>query len=263
MLYEEAVQAVDEDLDFFVRVYHRRRGKPFRRLREDFCGTALLASRWVRRSVHHRAWGIDLDPETLAWGNRHHLAYLGAARRRLRLIQGNVLTTRTPLADVVVAFNFSCFVFKERKVLLKYFKRVRDSLADSGMFFLDVFGGKDSMGHKTDRRKVGKHTREDGLRLPRFTYLWQQEQFNAIDHHIRCHIHFRFADGSRIQRAFSYDWRLWTLPELQDLLGEAGFRAVHVYLHGWTKDGESDEVYRRRTFFENELAWVGYIVALK
>jgi hypothetical protein len=28
-----------------------------------------------------------------------------------------------------------------------------------------------------------------------------------------CHIHFDFEDGSRLERAFSYDWRLWSLPE--------------------------------------------------
>jgi len=32
-----------------------------------------------------------------------------------------------------------------------------------------------------------------------------------------------------LDRAFSYYWRMWTLPELQELLQEAGFVKVTVY----------------------------------
>jgi len=56
---------------------------------------------------------------------------------------------------------------------------------------------------------------------------------------------------------------LWTLPEIQELLIEAGFQSAEVYLHGWNKDGESDETYRRRKTYENSLGWVAYIVGIK
>ena len=35
---------------------------------------------------------------------------------------------------------------------------------------------------------------------------------------VTLHIHFEFPDGSRIERAFGYHWRLWQIPELHDLL---------------------------------------------
>ena len=57
LLYTAAVQSVDADLDFFLRVYKRKRGEPFKTLREDFCGTAALACEWVRRRFINRGAG--------------------------------------------------------------------------------------------------------------------------------------------------------------------------------------------------------------
>ena len=72
-----------------------------------------------------------------------------------------------------------------------------------------------------------------------------------------------YLDGTRLRRAFSYDWRFWTLPELRELLEEAGFSSVEVYVEGWDEDDEEgDGVYRRRTFFENQEGWVANIVGL-
>ena len=39
--------------------------------------------------------------------------------------------------DVTVAFNFSYFVFHERKTLVEYFSRARASLGDEGLFVID------------------------------------------------------------------------------------------------------------------------------
>ena len=264
VLYEEAVQAVDYDLDFFDRIFMRYRGRPLRLLREDFCGTAALASGWVSRDKKNEAWGVDLHGPTLDWGRKHHLAYLSEAeKKRVHLIQDNVLTAKAPPTEVSVAFNFSYWIFKERDLLRAYFEKVRKDLKPDGILFLDAFGGQEAMGHKKDRRKIPKSARRDGQKIPKYTYVWDQARFNTITHDITCHIHFRFADGSRLDKAFSYHWRLWTLPEIRELLLEAGYKDVHVYLHGWDKDGDSDDVYRRRTFYPNESAWVGYIVALK
>lgn len=264
LLYEEAVQEVDFDISFFERTYKKYRGRPFHRLREDFCGTGALAASFVAKNRKNRAWGVDFHKPTLAWGLRHHISYLDpAVQKQVHLVEGNVLTAETPAADVTVAFNFSYWVFKTREQVLSYFRKVHRDLAPDGIFFCDAFGGQHAMGHKKDRRKISKVTRPDGLKLPKYTYIWDQERFNAITHEIKCHIHFRFADGSRLDKAFTYDWRLWTLPELRELLSEAGFSQVEVYLHGWEDDGESDEVYRRRTFYKNELSWVGYLAALK
>jgi len=51
LLYTAAVQSVDVDLDFFQRIFRRKRGRPIRTLREDFCGTAALACGMSSRRV--------------------------------------------------------------------------------------------------------------------------------------------------------------------------------------------------------------------
>ena len=33
-----------------------------------------------------------------------------------------------------------------------------------------------------------------------------------------------------LRRAFQYHWRLWTIPELHEMLLAAGFNHVHVWL---------------------------------
>ena len=53
-----------------------------------------------------------------------------------------------------------------------------------------------------------------------------------------CHIHFKFKDGSRIKKAFSYDWRLWTLPEIREVMEEAGFSNTRVYWEDEDEEGE-------------------------
>ncbi len=50
----------------------------------------------------------------------------------------------------------------------------------------------------------------------------------ARDAETLCHIDFKFEDGSVQKRAFSYDWRLWILPEIREVLAEAGFRRSTV-----------------------------------
>ena len=79
-----------------------------------------------------------------------------------------------------------------------------------------------------------------------------------------CYIHFRFPDGSRMNRAFSYHWRLWTLPELRELLLEAGFRSATVYWEGTDpKTGEGDGIYSPATVGDADPGWVCYLVAEK
>jgi hypothetical protein len=78
------------------------------------------------------------------------------------------------------------------------------------------------------------------------------------------HIHFRFPDGSELRKAFTYDWRLWTLAEIQETLIEAGFVRPAVYWEGTVKKtGEGDGVFRRKTVGEACGGWIAYIVAEK
>ena len=108
-----------------------------------------------------------------------------------------------------------------------------ETLTEDGIFFLDAFGGYEAF------REMEESTEFDN-----FTYVWDQHRYNPVNGDIKCLIHFTFPDGSKIKRAFSYDWRLWTLPELQELLKEAGFERVLVYWEGTDeKTGEGNGEY--------------------
>ena len=48
-LYQHSVQNPEYEIQFMRRVYRKTRGRLPMRLREDFCGTAILACEWARR----------------------------------------------------------------------------------------------------------------------------------------------------------------------------------------------------------------------
>lgn len=250
-LYELSVQDVEQEAEFLEETFLELRGRRPRALREDFCGTANAACRWVAVNRRHKAMAVDIDPAVLASGRKRHVeALTPGARRRLQLIEGDVRTVRTPPADIVCAFNFSYWYFRDRAVMLRYFRAVRRALVSDGLFFLDVFGGADAF------RECKEKTKHAG-----FSYVWEQKSYDPVTGEYICHIHFRFPDGSRLRRAFTYHWRLWTLPELQDLLAEAGFSRSHVYWQGTDEDGEANGEFESVQSAENDPAWIAYIVA--
>lgn len=253
-LYEAAVQDPEGDVKRVQRMFRRRFGRPPRLLREDFCGTAAMACEWVRGHRENRAWGIDIDPEPLAWSRRHHLPGLRDHQlRRLELLQGDVREVSLEPVDVTVAFNFSYLVFQRRSELKRYFEIVRSGLRPEGLLVLDLYGGAEAMQTMTELRDC------EG-----FDYVWDQDVFDPIQHHAVNHIHFEFEDGSRIDRAFSYDWRLWTLPELRDVLEDAGFSASDVYWEGTDqKTNEGTGTYYRATSAPDDPAWIAYVVAVR
>lgn len=262
-LYEASVQSVDADIDFFERVYRRKRGERFTTFREDFCGTAVLSCEFVRRRKENHAWGIDNHRPTLDWGRKHRLSVLGDKAKRVHLIESDVLSITEPKVDVVCALNFSFSIFKERELLRRYFRTVRRSLRPDGIFFLDTLGGPETMGEIEDKRKISSTKIFTGEKIRAFTYVWEQAEFNPVNHDLLCYIHFELRSGARIRRAFKYDWRLWTLPELQEIMLEAGFSSAEVYVEGWDDDeDDSDGVFRRRVRFENQEAWVAYVVGI-
>ena len=251
-MYERAVQCAEAEIDFVDTTFSALRGRKARVLREDFSGTAGIACEWARRRPQNIAYAIDLDAEVLEWGRRHNAARLRRSQReRLHLIQGDVLGTRSRAADLTLAMNFSYWVFKTRQRMREYFRNVYAGLAKDGIFFLDAFGGYDAF------REMEESTPCSG-----FTYIWDQAAYNPITGDITCHIHFRFRDGSKMQRAFTYDWRLWTLPELTELLEETGFRAT-VYWEGTDRNGEGNGVFTPATAGEADAGWIVYIVAEK
>lgn len=252
-LYEEAVQNVEAEIDFVDRVYTRLRNRRASRLREDFCGTFASSCEWARRRSTNTAVAFDLHGPTLAWGEEHNLAKLKPdAAARVTPIRRNVLATGREgrNVDVILAMNFSYWIFKQRAQLLDYFRSVRSSLAPRGLFFLDHYGGWAAGKVQEDRR------REKG-----FTYIWDQASFDPITGDYVCHIHFKFKDGSMLRRAFTYHWRLWSLTEIRDLLQEAGFKTVTVYWEGDDGKGGGNGVFRPTKKAEVCESFIDYIVA--
>src|SRR5688572_17384135 len=148
VLYERSVQSVGAEIDFVDDTFTSLRKRKALTLREDFCGTAASACEWVRRRSRNTAIGLDLDQATLDWGLEHNVAKLSSAQRtRISLVNANVLAPSRAARnmDAVLAMNFSWWVFKSRKELGRYFASVRDSLKKDGLFFLDIYGGWESL----------------------------------------------------------------------------------------------------------------------
>jgi hypothetical protein len=253
-LYQRSVQEPAADAPFIHRVFKHDYGRAPRSLREDFCGTAALACHWVERHDENVAVGIDLDPEPLEWGRRHNLSKLSAEQAaRVKLIEGDVLDVGAGGFDVTVAFNFSYMTFDRRSLLLRYFRQARSTLANEGLFVIDVYGGPDAQRELEETREC------DG-----FDYVWDQHSFDPIQSRGVNYIHFEFDDGSRIRRAFRYAWRLWGIHELRDLLDDAGFSKTEVYWEGTDrKTGEGNDVFKRRESAEDDPAWVCYIAGIR
>jgi SAM-dependent methyltransferase len=133
ILYQKSVQDTGFEFEFVDATFKRLRGRRARRLREDFCGTAAMCCEWVRRRRDNEAVGVDLDPGVLAWGREHNLGTLTSAeQRRVRLVEGDVLTAELEPAELLLAMNFSYQCFKDRATLRRYFESAHRGLTDDG-----------------------------------------------------------------------------------------------------------------------------------
>lgn len=258
-LYQNSVQDTEAELEFVADTFKELNGRALRLLREDFCGTANTACDWVRRNKKNTAIAIDLDEEVLEWGRLNNFNQLTTEQQhRTQLIHGDVLHPPATEVDAVLAMNFSYYLFLERDSLRQYFRRVRHSLVTDGILFMDTYGGYEAHQELEEERECEDEDIGD------FTYVWDQHRFNPINHHMNCQIHFKFPDGSKINQAFNYNWRLWSLPELQEILKEAGFSRVHVYWEGTDEEtNEGDGVYEVQTEGEADAGWICYLVAQK
>lgn len=254
-LYQQAVQAPDFEVDFFIKAFRREYKRRPTILREDFCGTHAVCCEWVKRRRDHVAIGVDIDPEPLNWGIQHNQSKLTEEQRsRIILQQADVRTSDGPKADVLAAENFSYWVFKTRPELREYFKIARRNLRKEGIMVLDLMGGPETMTENL----------QDVRRHRGFKYVWDQARLNPINHDCTYHIHFRFPDGSELTKAFTYNWRFWTIPEVREVLLEAGFRRVDVYWEGTDPDtGKGNDIYGIATSAPQDLSWIAYMVAVK
>lgn len=252
-LYHLAVQAPDEEVDFLRQRYREIHRRWPRHLREDFSGTALVATDWVRRGRACTAEAYDIDPEVFDWARAHHVGDLkpaAATRLQLRLEDVRVPSLRPP--DVRCAENFSYFLLTRRADMLAYFKGAHDDLADGGIFVLDAWGGDRATDPVREERKL-----PGGV-----TYVWEQRSYVPASGEMECAIHFRFRDGSRVDDAFRYTWRFWTLPELGDLLAEAGFRRVDFYFEEFDEKGDGTGVFSLGSG-PVDASYLAYLVAMK
>lgn len=187
-------------------------------LREDFSGTAALARAFLKRSSAHRAIAVDRDPDVTRRIPR---------QSRLRILTQDVLATspRLPQSDLIAATNFAVGYFHERADLLRYLRLCRERLAPSGVFFCDLYGG-------TTALSTGRWSRTIPLsRGSSFTYTWRQLAADPLRNLVHNAIDFsaRAPHPWRITSAFTYHWRLWSIPELTDAMRDAGFTHVEVH----------------------------------
>lgn len=253
-LYELSVQEPSAEIAFMERSFRERFGRVPTTLREDFCGTGFASCEFVKHRAGNRSVGVDLCTKTMGWGKARHGKWLTKEQSgRMTWMKGDVRTAATEPVDVLAALNFSYFIFKSRTGLLEYFQAAFRNLKSGGLFVLDSYGGYESFSVCKEERNL------DG-----FTYIWDTEKYNPINGDVLNHIHFRFPDGTEIRKAFTYDWRLWTLAEIQETLIEAGFVRPSVYWEGTIKKtGEGNGIFRKKTIGEACGGWIAYIVAEK
>ncbi|CAI9105601.1 OLC1v1004563C1 [Oldenlandia corymbosa var. corymbosa] len=318
-LYEQSVQSPKGDISYLLKFFLMYvGGRVPLHLQEDFCGTALLSTEWLRTDARRTAVGLDLDTEALNWCMDSNLNKIGAdVHSRISLFHGNVLKplhaslvsfdpqdlgqhltledqkdgtnaiidimisssnegslsnvrphklmkdTRLPDRDIVCAFNYSCCCLHVRKELVLYFKHAINVLnKKGGIFVMDLYGGTSSECELRLQR-----------RFPNFTYTWEQAEFDVVQRKTRISLHYDLkGHNKKLRHAFSYSWRLWSLPEIKDCMEEAGFRSVHFWIRNMPSSKEArktdgfgvgrDIKYEEVTSFQQQDSWNAYIVGV-
>ncbi|MEJ2140823.1 MAG: class I SAM-dependent methyltransferase [Gammaproteobacteria bacterium] len=261
VLYQESVQCPEAEVDFISKTYEALKGRKAISMKEDFGGTGYLSVEWAKSDPERTAIVVDIDKPTLDWGQKNNAEEAGSdVARRVEYIEADVRDITEPKVDVINAFNFSYCIFETRDEMRKYFEVTREGLKDDGILVLDLFGGTEAM-----------DVLEEETELDDFdaTYRWEHVSFNPINNHMECAIHFDFDDGSSLENAFTYAWRLWSIPEIRELLEEAGYSKIRIYWEEYVdSDDDDDELegtgeYYETEEVENQESWMIYIVAEK
>jgi len=187
-------------------------------LAEDFSGTAILSHQWVEQSDQHRAIATYLDQEAL---NKH------GNHPQIKKHLANVNDAIDP-ADILFVGNFSIGYHHTRAELITYLKKAHARLEKSnGIFLCDTYGGENAY----TLGGVHRPTPMGDGRLCRYT--WEQRDADPLTGMVTDVIHFRIEHAGTITEeyddAFTYHWRLWSVPELRDAMREAGFKQVQCY----------------------------------
>lgn len=218
-------------------------------LREDFSGAGAICRAWVE-SEGRTAIAVDRDAEPLA-----RLAGV----RGITRVRADVLSCGRR-ADIIASLNFPLGYFHKRVDLLRYLRRTRQRLRPRGVFVADLYGGRSAFtpGTQSVRARL-----PGGLRVH---YRWVQQEADALTGLVRNAIHFSLARPGlkrEFKNAFTYHWRLWSIPELTDALREAGFGRVEVHDQQGGALDHTGRLHTRPVQHSDELAddWVVYIAA--
>lgn len=241
-LYELAVQSADMQARF-LRSLHK--GQP-RVLGEDFAGPAGIARAWLRLDEDHQAIAVDRDPvplEHAAMRQREWDLRSDAPSAKRAGIDRLTLRVRDVMeagdhTDIIAAFNFALGELHSRAQLMTYLRHLLFRLEPGGVFVADVYGGPDAQAAGVYDRAVELPDAWGGGTL---SYEWQQVWADPATGLVCNAIHFTLPDGTRIEDAFVYHWRLWGVAELREAMLEAGFRSTEVYeSYGDAVDGEGN-----------------------
>ncbi len=250
--YHKSVQSPDIDVAFFNRVYKEVRGKEAQTLREDFCGTFSISCEWVKLNESKKAIGVDLDLEPIEYGKKNYLTQLSPDQQeRVLILNENVLNDSNPKADIVSASNFSYYIFKKREQVKEYFKAALKGLKKDGMFIVDSFGGTAAT------EPVEEETEQD-----EFSYFWDQDSFDPVTNFAQFYIHFKRKGEKKRERVFSYDWRMWSIPEIREMMMEVGFKETAVMWEGTDENGEGDGKFVKVEEGEHCESWVAYVIGI-
>lgn len=255
-LYVNSVQSAEHDAALLLRIYRSSiltRSKKTLTLREDFCGTAALCFNWIKLGKEFKAIGVDIDQSAIDWGCARYDSN-GSVREsgRLRLACADVMELNLQRPEIICALNFSYYFIKDRQQLLQYFKLCRGRLAHDGLLILDSFGGPTYLSSHSDKRRNNQK---------KFDFWWDVEFFDAISSHVKTHLHYKL-DGQKMRkRVFSYDWRLWTIPEITDALRDAGFNTIEYWAEGVNTRGHGNGIFRKIKSEKNCESWVTYVTA--
>lgn len=257
-LYLASVQDPLNDVLRVSKIFNTIFNKEAISFREDFSGTFALSCCWVQSSSKRMALSIDIDKETIEYGIENYLSNLSEdEQNRLTPRVSDALVT-TDNVDIIATFNFSCCLLHERKALLKYFKHAYSSLNDEGMIILDIFGGSDSEIPEVQERDIDNHDY-----IAPFLFEFERKDFNPISRIANYGIHFKYNSGEEMIDAFTYEFRMWSITEIRDLLEEAGFSSSKVFWEDCDSEGYGNGNFYETESEENSVNWNAYIVGIK
>ena len=95
------MQAPEYEIRFLNKAFKQHTGRKPLHLREDFCGTALLCSKWAKSDPERTALGLDIDRPTLDWGRERNLAPIGDAAKRVTLLEQDIGQRRPAYRDYI------------------------------------------------------------------------------------------------------------------------------------------------------------------